>query len=109
MVRRLAANAVKDGKFEAMVYSFPSDLCSDGGRAINNSDPDWPESLQGKAREFYERYVKYGKPQWPKTGYNFNYVEYAIKNGKLRLAEKMRGCKMASVFTAEAILNVNSR
>jgi len=62
MVRRLAMNAVKDGKFEAMVYSFPSDLCSDGGRAINNSDPDWPETLQGKAREFYERYVKFGKP-----------------------------------------------
>jgi hypothetical protein len=63
MVRRLAANAVKDGKFEAMVYSFPSDLCSDGGRAINNSDSDWPETLQGKAKEFYERYLKYGKPQ----------------------------------------------
>ncbi|MDW6021027.1 histidine kinase [Mesorhizobium sp. BAC0120] len=63
MVRRLVTNALKDGKFEAMVYSFPSDLCSDGGRAINNSDPDWPNSLQGKAREFYERYLKYGKPQ----------------------------------------------
>jgi len=63
MVRRLAANAVKDGKFEAMVYSFPSELCSDGGRAINNSEPDWPETLQGKAREFYERYLKYGRPQ----------------------------------------------
>jgi hypothetical protein len=63
MVRRLVANAVKDGKFEAMVYSFPSDFCSDGGRAINSADPDWPESLQGKAKEFYERYLKYGRPQ----------------------------------------------
>ena len=63
MVRRLVANAVKDGKFEAMVYSFPSDLCSDRGRAINNNDPRWPETLQGKAREFFERYERFGKPQ----------------------------------------------
>jgi hypothetical protein len=63
MVRRLVANAVKDGKMEAMVYSFPSDLCTDSGRAINNNDPRWPETLQGKAKEFFERYEKLGKPQ----------------------------------------------
>ncbi|HYH47502.1 MAG TPA: histidine kinase [Thermoanaerobaculia bacterium] len=62
MVRRLVANAVKDGKMEAMVYSFPSTLCTDSGRAINNSDPRWPETLQGKAREFYDRYQEFGKP-----------------------------------------------
>ena len=56
MVRRLVANAVKDGKMEAMVYSFPSDLCTDSGRAINNNDPHWPETLQGKAKEFFDRY-----------------------------------------------------
>lgn len=63
MVRRLVVNAVKNGKFEAMVYSFPSDLCSDGGRAINSADPQWPETLQGKAKQFYERYLKFAKPQ----------------------------------------------
>ena len=63
MVRRLVANAVKDGKMEAMVYSFPSDLCADSGRAINNGDPDWPETLRGKAKEFFERYEQFGKPQ----------------------------------------------
>jgi hypothetical protein len=63
MVRRLVMNAVKDGKMEAMVYSFPSDLCTDSGRAINNNDPRWPETLQGKAREFYERYEEFGKPE----------------------------------------------
>lgn len=63
MVRRLVANAVKDGKMEAMVYSFPSDLCTDSGRAINNNDPRWPETLQGKAKEFFERYEEFGKPQ----------------------------------------------
>ena len=63
MVRRLIQNAVKDGKFEAMVYSFPSDLCTDSGRAINNYDPSWPSTLQGKAKEFFERYEKLAKPQ----------------------------------------------
>ena len=63
MVRRLVANAVKDGKMEAMVYSFPSDLCTDSGRAINNYDPKWPETLQGKAKEFFDRYESLAKPQ----------------------------------------------
>ena len=63
MVRRLVVNAVKAGKYEALVYSFPSSLCTDGGRAINSADPQWTETLQGKAKQFYERYVKFAKPQ----------------------------------------------
>lgn len=62
-VRRLVAHAVEDGKMEAMVYSFPSDLCTDGGRAINSNDKDWPSTLQGKAKEFFDRYQQFGKPQ----------------------------------------------
>ena len=63
MVRRLVMNAVKNGKYEALVYSFPSELCTDSGRAINSADPQWTETLQGKAKQFYERYLKYAKPQ----------------------------------------------
>ncbi|WP_457154168.1 histidine kinase, partial [Mesorhizobium sp. P5_C1] len=63
MVRRLVMNAVKNGKYEALVYSFPSDLCTDSGRAINSSDPQWTETLQGKAKQFYQRYLDIGKPQ----------------------------------------------
>ena len=63
MVRNLVENAVRNGKFEAMVYSFPSDLCTDSGRAINSGDKDWPQTLQGKAKEFFERYQRFGKPQ----------------------------------------------
>jgi hypothetical protein len=62
-VRRLVMIAVEAGKFEAMVYSFPSSLCTDSGRAINSIDPDWPQTLQGKAKEFFERYQAFGKPQ----------------------------------------------
>lgn len=63
MVRRLVMNAVKDGKFEAMIYSFPSGFCTDSGRAINNSDPRWPETLQGKARELFQSYEELAKPR----------------------------------------------
>jgi hypothetical protein len=63
MIRRLVVNAVKEGKMEAMVYSFPSRLCSDRGRAINNNDPKWPETLQGKAKGLLDRYNEVARPQ----------------------------------------------
>ena len=63
MIRRVVRSAVKDGKTQAMVYSFPSKLCTDGGRAINNGDKAWPSTLQGKAKEFYARYLEIAKPQ----------------------------------------------
>jgi hypothetical protein len=53
---------VEQGKTEALVYSFPSTLCSDSGRAINNALPEWPDTLQGKARELFERYEQNLKP-----------------------------------------------
>ena len=63
MVRQLIANAVRDGQMEALFYSFPSDLCTDRGRAINNNEPHWPETLQGKAREFFDHYQEHGRSQ----------------------------------------------
>jgi len=62
-VLRLIRVAIDQGKTEALIFSFPSDLCSDGGRAINNAQPDWPDTLQGKARELYDRYVEVAKPR----------------------------------------------
>jgi hypothetical protein len=63
MIQRLVMNAAANRKFEALVYSFPSDLCTDRGRAINSRQPHWPETLQGKAKELYERYLAIAKPQ----------------------------------------------
>lgn len=62
MIRRLVENAAAEGKFEALVYSFPSELCSDQGRAINSGDPDWPNTLQGKAKQLFDRYQEVAKP-----------------------------------------------
>lgn len=60
-----------------MVYSFSSDLCSDSGRAINSGDKKWPETLQGKAKEFYDRYQTFGKPQ----GYRLKAMIISFPNG----------------------------
>ena len=62
MINRLVDRAVSDNKMEALVYSFPSSLCTDGGRAINNNLPDWPETLQGKAKELYDRFKAVAQP-----------------------------------------------
>ena len=63
LIRRLVRTAVASGQFEVMVYSFPSRLTTDNGRAINNNDPSWPETLQGKARQIYDRYKSAVQPQ----------------------------------------------
>ena len=77
MVRRMVMNAVKDGKLEALVYSFPSDLCTDGGRAINNADPEWPKTLQGKAKEFFDAYEATAKP----LGYRLKAMVISFPDG----------------------------
>jgi hypothetical protein len=63
LMKRLVIKAALDGKFEALIFSFPSDLCTDSGRAINNSLPEWQDTLQGKARELLELFQKIARPQ----------------------------------------------
>src|SRR3712207_2644618 len=46
--------AAERGQTELMVMRFPNVLCSDKGRAINNADPSWPETLTGRPRQAYE-------------------------------------------------------
>jgi hypothetical protein len=47
-------NAAAEGLNELMVLQFPVELCTDTGRAINNNEPDWPETLTGVPRQAYE-------------------------------------------------------
>jgi hypothetical protein len=63
MIRRVVMQAVTAGKLEAMIYTFPSELCTDSGRAINSADPDWPATLQGKAKELFDVYKSVAQPQ----------------------------------------------
>jgi hypothetical protein len=51
-----ARQAAEHGQKECLLLRFPHDLCSDGGRAINAPEPDWPETLRGEAAEIYLRW-----------------------------------------------------
>ena len=55
--------AAEHGAHEFMLLRFPSQLCSDGGRAINVSEPDWSATLRGEAAELYLRWERDLKPQ----------------------------------------------
>lgn len=55
LIRR-ARTAAEQGRKEFQLLRFPSQLCSDGGRAINVPDPDWPATLRGEAAEVYLRW-----------------------------------------------------
>jgi hypothetical protein len=46
--------AAERGQTELMVMRFPNTLCTDKGRAINNADESWPETLTGRPRQAYE-------------------------------------------------------
>jgi hypothetical protein len=50
---KLRAAAAR-GQTELMVMRFPNALCTDKGRALNNADPTWPETLTGRPRQAYE-------------------------------------------------------
>ncbi|WP_205927450.1 hypothetical protein [Rhizobium sp. P32RR-XVIII] len=63
VIKRLVMKAATDGKYEALIYSFPSSFCSDSGRAINNNLPGWQQTLQGKAKELHELFEEIAKPQ----------------------------------------------
>jgi CBS domain-containing protein len=58
-----ARETAERGEKEYLLLRFPSDLCSDGGRAVNAPLPDWPASLRGEAAEMYLRWERDLKPR----------------------------------------------
>ena len=58
-----ARQTAEHGEKEFMLLRFPSELCSDGGRAINIAAPDWPDTLRGEAAEMHRRWQRDLKPR----------------------------------------------
>lgn len=54
--------AAERGETELMVMRFPNLLCTDKGRAINNNEEGWPETLTGRPRQAYEFWRDHLKP-----------------------------------------------
>ena len=46
--------AVSNGMTEVEVGRFPNNLCTDNGRAINQQEPGWENTLTGLPKEIYQ-------------------------------------------------------
>ncbi len=46
--------AAERGEGELLIGRFPSELCTDHGRAINNAEEGWPETLIGLPLQVYQ-------------------------------------------------------
>jgi hypothetical protein len=54
--------AAEQGQHEIQILRFPSEYCTDHGRAINNFEDGWPETLTGFARKVYDGYKEHLAP-----------------------------------------------
>ena len=54
LIMQLVNRAAEAGQSEVQFYRFPNELCSDRGRRINNSEPDWEKTLEGRPKLAYE-------------------------------------------------------
>jgi hypothetical protein len=65
-IRRGAAviqRAANNGLTEVQVYRFPNQLCTDRGRAINQQEPGWENTLTGVPKEIYQLWHKHFRPR----------------------------------------------
>ena len=60
---RMVKSAAERGEREVLAIRFPSEYCTDGGRAINNFEPNWPETLTGFAKRAHEFFLKELQPK----------------------------------------------
>jgi hypothetical protein len=59
---QLVNRAAERGQSEVQIYRFPNSLCSDGGRRINNSLPEWEKTLEGRPKLGYEFWRDHLRP-----------------------------------------------
>ena len=79
-MRRAAAiikRAVSNGLTEVEVGRFSNKLCTDRGRAINQQEPGWEETLIGLPRELYQFWKVHLQPR----GYRIKYQIADWPNG----------------------------
>ena len=69
--------AVKNGLREVQIYRFPNALCTDGGRAINQDEPGWENTLAGLPKEIYQLWYDHLRPR----GYKIRYYVVDFPGG----------------------------
>ena len=60
---KIIERAVSNGRTEVQVHRFPNQLCTDKGRAINQQESGWENTLTGVPKEIYELWAKYFRPR----------------------------------------------
>ena len=55
--------AANNGMTEVLVVRFPNELCTDRGRAINQQEARWENTLTGLPKELFEFWQKHMKPR----------------------------------------------
>jgi hypothetical protein len=60
---KIIERAVSNGLTEVQVCRFPNQLCTDRGRAINQQEPGWENTLTGFPKEIYQLWAKYFRPR----------------------------------------------
>jgi hypothetical protein len=60
---RIIERAVKNRLTEVEVFRFPNQLCTDKGRAVNQHEPGWENTLTGHPKEIYHLWEKYLRPR----------------------------------------------
>ena len=79
-LRRVAAiieRAVSNGLTEVQVYRFPNAMCTDRGRAINQQEPGWENTLTGLPKELFEFWQKHLRSR----GYRVRFQIVDFPNG----------------------------
>lgn len=54
--------AAERGQRELKILQFPNELCTDGGRAVNNAEPDWAGTLTGVPRQIHDLWHDHLRP-----------------------------------------------
>jgi hypothetical protein len=55
--------AARNGLTEVEVGRFPNGLCSDHGRAINQQEPGWEQTLTGLPKELFQFWQEHLRPR----------------------------------------------
>ena len=55
--------AVKNGLTEVQVLRFPNELCTDRGRAINQGEPGWENTLTGIPKDMFQFWHEHLRPR----------------------------------------------
>jgi hypothetical protein len=69
--------AVSNGLTEVLVGTFPNQVCTDRGRAINQQEAGWETTLTGLPKELFEFWQKHLQPR----GYKIKYQIVNFPNG----------------------------